>query len=127
MKILNAFTFILFINLVFATTGFSRSPAVEPVSGISIDQGPGFNGHNGFEFKNGIPAKDGQSAPFGYSILFLIALVSTPFLFHTILKGNVVPATPSPSETPNNTVSLDEFRKQKKSEYTSDGDHRKAS
>ena len=50
--VLTAFITLLLTPIAF---GQSRSPAVEPVRGLSIDRGPEYKNHPGFKFKNGQP------------------------------------------------------------------------
>lgn len=136
---------ILFIfSLTILPTAFSqsRSPAVEPQRGISIDREPEYNGHPGFQFKQGQPVSLTDTQPTGtrvYAVLFMMALASMPFLMHVIFKGNVVPLNANEeqgtsevtTEDPS-VASLKDFRETKStdevsSDESTDEDIKKAS
>lgn len=129
------------------TFGQSRAPAVEPQRGLSIDRGPEYKNHPGFQFKNGKPVSTSEQMPQGngvYAVLFMMALASMPFIMHVIFRGNVVPqADEAQSEQTSTTVhdsatttepgvsSLQEFRDKKTTDddsaTTEDDDIKKAS
>lgn len=127
------FILALLISLTFGplAIGQSRSPAVEPVRGLSIDREPEYKNHPGFNFKNGQPVSttDTSTGTGVYAVLFMLSLASVPFLMHVIFKGNVVPTATTENvtnEEGQNTVSLEEFREKKSDSEEAPEDIKKA-
>lgn len=141
MKLVTLFT-LCFISL---TQVFGRSPAVEPVTGISIDQykevdpakDPGFN------FKQSAPKQvsfrkpAGKRAPADYesgpsittTIAFLTLVISFPIaLWFTMMKAFPAAPTPTSSETPSaQTFDLAAERSKREDESENSDDIHKAS
>lgn len=116
-------------------SGQSRSPAVEPQRGISIDRGPEYKNHPGFNFKNGKPISTSEELPQGngvYAVLFMLALASMPFIMHVIFRGNVVPTNEGVAGAESSTAegqdvsSLQDFRDKKTSDTEDQDDIKKA-
>ncbi len=142
-----SFLFILLSvgSFLLSTASFGRAPAVEPVTGISIDQyrevdpkkDPGFNWNQNssqfVRFKTGARTASRSTASYDsttsttMTAVFLLAIVAFPIaLWFTLMKSFPSTPTSTPENSTHESVTIDlaaERSKREDQESSDDDDH----
>ncbi len=133
------------LGFLFSATAFGRAPAVEPVTGISIDQyreadpkkDPGFNWHQDSSkyVRLKTDNRTGQRSTASYdspssvtmTAIFLLAIVAFPIaLWFTLMKSFPAAPASTPEDTAHQSVTIDlaaERSRREEKESSDDDDH----